>query len=263
MWSVRNWRRQRILRRNPLSGTLWRRTVADLLVLRGIPEADLDRLRELVVLFQHDKLFVPKQGLELDDAMRLTVSAQACLLVLNLGLDWYDGWRSIILYPDSFVAAHELVDETGVVHQLHDARSGEAWEGGPIVLSWRDILEAGDGYNVVIHEFAHKLDLLNGEFNGFPPLHANMDPKLWHRVFEHAYEDFCQQVDAGLATVFDPYAADSPGEFFAVLSEAFFELPQLLRAHYPHVYGQLRAFYRQDPAARLSLRPVLSLTEPS
>jgi MtfA peptidase len=263
MWSVRSWRRQRILRRNALSEELWRHAVADLPVLRGLGGDELARLRELTILFRHEKVFLGKGGIELDETMQLIISAQACLLILDLGLDWYDGWHSIIVYPEGFVAAQEQVDEAGVVHHVHDARVGEAWEDGPVVLSWRDILEAGDGYNVVIHEFAHKLDLLNGEFNGFPPLHPDMDSKLWSRVFSRAYDDFCQRLDAGLEPVFDPYAADSPGEFFAVLSEAFFELPQQLRAHYPHVYGQLRAFYRQDPAARLPLRAVLSLTVPS
>lgn len=262
MWSVKNWRRQRILRRSQLSGELWRRTVAELPVLRGLTDSDLERLRELVVLFLHDKIFYPKLGLELDDTMRLTIAAQACLLILNLGLDYYHGWRSIILYPEGFVAPHDIRDEAGVVHHVNFARAGEAWEGGPIVLSWHDILEAGDGYNVVIHEFAHKLDLLSGAFNGLPPLHADMDQRLWAQVFSRAYEDFCQRHVVGLDTVFDAYAATSPGEFFAVMSEAFFDIPQQLRAHYPLVYAQLRAFYRQDPAARLALRPVLSLTAP-
>ncbi len=263
MWNVKHWRRQRILRRTSLSHDLWEQTVAELPLLHGLSGEELDRLRELTTLFRHEKEFIGRGGVELDEAMRLTISAQACLPILNLGLDWYEGWSSIIVYPDGFMTAHEQIDEAGVVHHVHDARVGEAWEDGPIVLSWRDILEAGDGYNVVIHEFAHKLDLRNGEFNGFPPLHPDMDAKLWSRVFRKAYDDFCQRLDAGLETGFDPYAADSPGEFFAVISEAFFELPQPLRTRYPHVYGQLRAFYRQDPAARSSLRSVLSLTTPS
>lgn len=263
MWSVKNWRRQRILRRSRLTDELWQRTVAELPILRGLSEMELGRLRDLVVLFLHDKIFYPKLGLELDDVMRLTIAAQACLPILNLGPDYYHGWRSIIVYPEGFVAPHDVRDEAGVVHHVKFARAGEAWEGGPIVLSWHDILEAGEGYNVIIHEFAHKLDLLSGQFNGLPPLHHDMDQQVWARVLGRAYDDFCERCKAGLDTVFDAYGATSPGEFFAVMSEAFFDLPEQLRARYPLVYDQLRAFYRQDPAARVALRPVVSLTVPS
>ncbi len=263
MWSVKNWRRQRILRRNQLDDELWQRTVAELPLLHSLSGEARERLRDLVVLFLHDKIFYPKLGLELDDSMRLIIAAQACLPILNLGPDYYHGWRSIIVYPEGFVAPHDVRDAAGVVHHIKFARAGEAWEGGPIVLSWHDILEAGDGYNVVIHEFAHKLDLLSGHFNGLPPLHDDMNQRVWAQVFGRAYEDFCQRSEAGMDTVFDGYAATSPGEFFAVMSEAFFDIPQQLRVRYPLVYDQLRAFYRQDPAARLALRPVLSLTVPS
>lgn len=262
MLNVRNWRRQRILQRARLDESLWRQTLDELPLLDGLDTEERARLRELVILFRYEKRFVGGGDLELDEAMELVIAAQACLPVLNLGLDWYDGWHSVIVYPDGFVAEHDVVDEAGVVHRIEGERAGEAWEGGPVVLSWRDVLEAGGGYNVVVHEFAHKLDLLNGDFNGFPPLHDDMDGQLWYRVFSRAYEDLCRQVDAGLEPVIDPYAADSPGEFFAVMSETFFEVPRLLRRHYPHVYGQLRAFYRQDPAVRLPLRSTLSLTAP-
>ncbi|MDX1606874.1 MAG: zinc-dependent peptidase, partial [Candidatus Competibacterales bacterium] len=113
MWNVRDWRRRRILQRARLPDSLWRQTVAELPLLRGLDAEELARLRELVILFRHQKVFVPRGGLELDDTMELTVSAQACLPVLNLGLDWYDGWRSVILYPESFIAPHEEVDEAG------------------------------------------------------------------------------------------------------------------------------------------------------
>jgi MtfA peptidase len=124
------------------------------------------------------------------------------------------------------------------------------------VLSWADVARSGeeDGVNVVIHEFAHKLDMLNGDANGFPPLHKGMDREAWSLAFEAAYSDFCNRVDAGEYTDIDPYASESPGEFFAVLSEAFFEIPEVVHASYPTVYDQLRQFYRQDPLARLDAR---------
>lgn len=132
--------------------------------------------------------------------------------------------------------------------------SGEAWEQGPVILSWADV-EAGhqrDGFNVVIHELAHKLDMLDGSANGHPPLHAGMSDSRWARVFTNAYRDMVRRVDGGEDTTLDPYATESPAEFFAVVSEAFFELPRLLADEYPDVYGHLRDFYRQDPIRRLN-----------
>ena len=121
-----------------------------------------------------------------------------------------------------------------------------------MILSWADAERSGDGYNVVIHEFAHKLDMLNGDANGFPPLHADMDRARWSATFGAAYEEFCARVERREETAIDPYAAENPAEFFAVLSEAFFETPDAVRSEYPAVYGELAAFYRQDPALRLS-----------
>ena len=129
--------------------------------------------------------------------------------------------------------------------------SGEAWEGGPVVLSLQDVAWSGlcDGYNVVIHEFAHKLDMANGTANGLPRLHSGMRTEEWGGAFVPAYEDFCRRVDAGEETAIDPYAAENPAEFFAVLTEYFFELPEVLHAAYPAVFNQMRQFFRQDPLA--------------
>ena len=133
------------------------------------------------------------------------------------------------------------------MHEFDDQVAGEAWEGGPVLLSWFDRPEAADGMNVVIHEFAHKLDMLNGPPDGLPPLHEGMKRQAWIDAFEPAYADFCARVDDGEETWIDPYAAEHPAEFFAVTSEVFFEAPDLLRHEYPAVYEQLRQFYRQDP----------------
>jgi Mlc titration factor MtfA (ptsG expression regulator) len=121
-----------------------------------------------------------------------------------------------------------------------------------VILSWADVENAGDadGVNVVIHEFAHKLDMLNGDANGFPPLHSGMSREAWGRAFTEAFKDLCRRVEAGEDTDIDPYAAEAPGEFFAVVSEAFFEMPDIVRETYPAVYAQLAEFYRQDPASR-------------
>ena len=142
-------------------------------------------------------------------------------------------------------------DEYGVVHESHEPHAGEAWLQGPVILSWAEVAQMrDDGVNVVIHEFAHKLDMLNGDANGYPPLHSDMDRNRWSGIFSAAYDDFCDRVDREQPTAIDPYAAESPGEFFAVVSEAFFELPETVRESYPEVYKQLVAFYRQDPYAR-------------
>jgi hypothetical protein len=179
------------------------------------------------------------------------------MLILNLDLEYYRGWSGVIVYPEQFVPRHQHVDDAGVVHEGDEPYSGEAWLGGPVVLSWADVADTGyaDGVNVVIHEFAHKLDMLNGDANGFPPLHAGMDRSAWVRSMTAAYRDFCTRVDGGEDTIIDPYAAESPGEFFAVMSETFFELPDVVQDEYPEVYEQFCAFYRQDPVARL---PALS-----
>ncbi|HEX2649205.1 MAG TPA: zinc-dependent peptidase, partial [Burkholderiales bacterium] len=135
-----------------------------------------------------------------------------------------------------------------VVHEWDDELAGEAMPGGPVVLSW-DALAAASDINVVIHEFAHKLDMLNGTADGVPPLHVGMDRKAWIAAFDKAYEGFCDAVDRDKDTWLDPYAAEHVSEFFAVTSEAFFREPRETRRRYPDVYDQLRLFYRQDPAA--------------
>jgi hypothetical protein len=257
MWSLREWRRRRVLARSGLDDALWASSLHALPVLDRLPATDIARLRDLAVLFMHEKAFEGGNGFAVDEEVRLTIALQACLPLLNLGLDWLDGWVSVIVYPDEFIPEREYVDEAGVVHVSRHPLSGESWHRGPMILSWADVEHAGrlDGYNVVIHETAHKLDALNGETNGHPPLHRDMRVAAWAGAFAAAYDDFCARVDAGEHTVIDPYAAESPAEFFAVLSEAFFEIPQALAELYPEVYGQLRAFYRQDPATGPEARP--------
>ncbi|CAG0993241.1 MtfA peptidase [Methylophilaceae bacterium] len=248
-----DWRRRRILRRHALPDEAWRQAVAALPLLRGLTAAELGSLRELAALFLHAKDVVGAAGYRLDDGLRLKIAAQACLPVLALGLEYYDGWRSVIVYAGEFVPEHEFMDEAGVVHRMRTPMVGEAWHRGPVVLSAADVERSGefDGVNVVIHEFAHKLDMRNGAADGFPPLHRGMSVAAWTRAFRAAYEDFCARADAGGETLIDPYASENPAEFFAVMSEAFFEIPQVLHAEYPNVYRQLEAFYRQDPLARI------------
>ena len=253
----RKWRRERILQRSSLDERLWQTVVARYPFTRTLTAEERASLRERVVLFLHEKSIVGAGGLALRDEMRMCIAAQACMLILNLDLDYYRGWVEVIVYPDEFVAEYEYVDEDGIAHRVEEPMTGESWLEGPVILSWADAeLRGGEtGYNVVIHEFAHKLDMLNGDANGFPPLHSGMDRAAWSRVFGAAYEDFKGRVERREPSEIDAYAAEHPAEFFAVLSEAFFETPHAVQGEYADVYRQLAAFYRQDPAARLAGHP--------
>jgi Mlc titration factor MtfA (ptsG expression regulator) len=252
----KKWRRERILKRSSLNEDLWDTVLERYPFTRTLSEEERVRLRDWVVLFLHEKSIEGAGGLEVRDEMRMCIAIQACVLVLNLDLDYYGGWAEVIVYPDEFIAEYEYVDEDGVAHRVEEPMTGESWLAGPVILSWADAELRGGatGYNVVIHEFAHKLDMLNGEADGFPPLHRGMDRAAWSHVFEAAYDDFRGRVERAAPTCIDPYAAEHPGEFFAVMSEAFFENPRAVLAEYADVYRELAAFYRQDPAARLARR---------
>lgn len=223
----------------------------------GFSDAEREQLRVLARRLLEEKTVSPVAGAEPGGRELAAIALQAALPVLNLGGGWYGTWNEIILYPQQFVPEREITDDFGVVHRVRQPLSGEAWEGGPLILSLDDVAASGwsDGYNVVIHEFAHKLDMKNGAVDGLPPLHTDMDAAAWAAAFEPAYVDFCGRVDdaerIGVELDIDPYASESPAEFFAVLSEYFFELPDLLAAEYPAVYAQMARFYRQDPQSRL------------
>ena len=251
MGVFRNWRRKRILARNPIDARLWRSVTGGLPFLRGMEEEALERLRELAALFLAEKEMDGAAGMELSDEVRLSIAAQACLPILNLGLDIYQGWVGIIVYPAEFRVPKQEVDENGVVHEFEDQLSGEAWPGGPVVLSWQDATMSGAGYNVVIHEFAHKIHMLREDDSGYPLPFPGMDAEQWRQVLERSYDRLCRDVDAGRPTLVDPYAAEHPAEFFAVMSEAFFTDAAVLARDWPDLYRQLAAFYRQDTAGVL------------
>lgn len=246
---LRRWRRDRVLSRHSVDESLWRKASRDLPFLSRLSTAQTRRLQELALLLLDEKEITATHGLEITDPMRLSIAAQACLPILELGLDWYRGWRGIVVYPGDFRVHRQDVDEAGVVHEWDDELAGEAMHGGPVVLSWDAASHDGE-INVVIHEFAHKLDMLNGEADGLPPLHAGMDRNAWRSTFMEAYEGLCDALERGRQTWLDPYAAEHPAEFFAVMSEAFFTKPDETRRRYPAVYEQLARFFRQDPARR-------------
>jgi Mlc titration factor MtfA (ptsG expression regulator) len=229
------------------------RAVLQVPLFDGLPVADRARLRGLAQQLLADKAFSGAGGIAVDDGMATAIAAFAALPILNLGYEWYEGWSEIVVYPGEFAHDAEQMDDDGIVHQFHHIRSGEVMAGGPMVLSWQDVECSGqrDGFNVVIHEFAHKLDMKNGETNGRPPLHQGMDPADWSREFQAAFDHLRRRADSGMDTTIDPYATENPAEFFAVLSEYFFEVPDVLKQEYPAVYRLLAQFYRQDTLARL------------
>ena len=248
---LRNWRRKRALASTRIDEDLWQRVLSGLPFLRGLGADDLLRLRELAIQFLHEKEMHGAGDLELSDDIRLSIAVQACLPILNLGLAAYAGWVGVIVYPGEFLAQRQEMDEDGVMHEYEEELSGEAWEGGPVILSWSDVAMTSAGYNVVIHEFAHKLDMENGNADGYPVPRNGMDPAQWTRTWQSAYAEFCRQLDAGQRTLIDPYAAEHPAEFFAVASEMFFTHSAVLARDWPALYEQLVRYYCQDPAGLL------------
>jgi len=245
--ALRAWRRRRAAARLAIADEQWRAAEYPYPFLDRLTDDERGRLRQLAAEFIAEKEWSGAHGLRLTATMQLAIALQACLPILELGLDWYRGWVGIVVYPGDFVISRRVVDEDGVVHEYDDPVLGEAWEGGPVLLAWFEDENAIGDINVVIHEFAHKLDMTNGDVDGMPALHDGMSARTWRAAFAPAYEDFCRRVDAGETTEIDPYAAEHPSEFFAVASEIFFEAPELLREEYPAVYAQLCQFYRQDP----------------
>jgi Mlc titration factor MtfA (ptsG expression regulator) len=263
--------RSRRLARYAISDGLWSRTLAGLPFLLDWPAADLARLRETATLFIADKEFTTAHDLPLKDEMVVAIAVQASVPILELGMAWYGGWHGVVIYPGEFIIRKEVMDEDGIVHNVREEAAGEAWEHGPVILSWQDIqlgsamvVPDAQPYNVVIHEFAHKLDMLNGESDGIPAfssrLHAEVDREQWaddlHAEFE-AFADRCDQVPEyrwerdPILSLLDPYGAHHPAEFFAVASEVFFVEPAALLETLPSLYALLQTFYLQDPARRV------------
>jgi Mlc titration factor MtfA (ptsG expression regulator) len=245
------WREHRersAIERRPIPDDLWKRTLARYPFLRRRDPADEARLRQLTSLFLDRKEFSASPGQRLTNDVVVAIAAQACLPVLRLGLARYEGFVGIVVHPDQVVARREVHDEDGIVHRYDEVLAGEAVAGGPVMLSWRDVRSAGAGYNVVIHEFAHVLDMEDGLPDGVPLLPPDLPRTAWLSTLEREYESFAQRVERDEPTALDPYAAHGHEEFFAVASESFFADPEGLLAEHPAWYELLRRFYRQDPA---------------
>lgn len=223
------WLRRRRAREIP--GALWDATLSLYPFLAQRPEAERRHLRELAAAFLGQKEFTGARGLAVTDAMAVAIAAQAVLPVLHLGLAWYDDFVGIVVHADEVVARRSHVDESGVVHDWEEVLAGEAMEGGPVMLNWRDVAAAGrsadQGYNVVIHEFVHKLDLRDGAPDGCPPLPSRAAREQWLAMMQAQYDAFREQVIVaerfgGSPPWLDPYGAEAVDEFFAVASEAYF-----------------------------------------
>ncbi|VVE52135.1 membrane protein [Pandoraea capi] len=252
-----------------IDDSIWHEVVGALPFLSRRTSADLEKLRTLATDFLASKHFSTAHDLPLTDAMCVSVAAQACLPILHLPPALYRGWTGIVLYPGEFLIRKTVQDEAGVVHDVEQEASGEAWEGGPVVLSWQDV-QASDvlAYNVVIHEFVHKIDMEGGEADGVPPmlrrLHGDLTTEVWCNVFDPAYEEFCHHVanvpdadwDAFASTsLLDPYATEHESEFFAVCAEAFFVAPEAFRHEYPALYALFSRYFLQDPATPVTALP--------
>lgn len=237
-------------RRDILTNALWSKALRTSPYARALPKNDQARLRQLTAQLLRVKSFEGVAGFEITATIRARIALHAAVPVLNLGLDYYADWTSIVIYPGDFRVHDEYMDEHGVVHREIMDLCGQSLSQGPIVLSWEAMREEDDtpaDHDLVIHECAHKLDLLNGDANGFPPLHPDMDARIWTRDFHDAYRQLCSELNARSASRIDPYAAEDPAEFFAVLSETFFTAPHIVYEDHPTVYKQLQRFYRQDP----------------
>ena len=250
-------RRRRVLERFPVEDGLWDWAFKEHRIFRWMTQEDAARLRDLTAVFLREKRFDPVGGAALDDELRVSIAAQACLPILGLDLDWYSDWSTIIVTPRAYDVSKREYDEAGVVHEYEDEFSGESFDLGPVALSRVDVEESGwgDGYNVVIHEMAHKLDGRDGDYDGCAPVHRGMSYEAWRAAFVPAFDDIREKAARApkrrsrrRGPRIDAYAAESPDEFFAVACEYFFEKPFLLKSEYPEVYAQLALFFRRDPS---------------
>lgn len=247
-WDWLPWRRPA----PPIDLARWRDAVAACPLAQRLSDADRAHLRQLAARFLQRKRFFPID-FTLADPQRLLIAMQACVPVLQHGFRALRDWQSVIVYPGEFRVHRSHHDAaTGVVTEHDQTLAGEAWQRGPLVLSWanieQDLLHPWDGYNVVAHEIAHKLDMLDGPPDGMPPLPRGMSRRRWIKTFQRAYDRLQRTLARGETTLIDPYAATNPGEYFAVVSEMHFSNPSRLEQAEPEIAGLLRAFYGPSPA---------------
>lgn len=223
---------------------------------RRLDAAEQEGLRKRVHVFLAEKYWEGCNGLQITDEIRVTIAGHACLLVLGFDGEYFERMQSILVYPDTFVAEVTSRLPGGVETQRAEARVGEAWQSGPVVLAWDSVPHAGtvfeDGRNVVLHEFAHCLDMQDWDVDGTPPLRSRQQYRTWHDVMTSEYNRLRRAARRGRPTLLDQYGATDPAEFFAVATECFFERSRVMAEEHSELYELLRDFYRQDPAARRS-----------
>lgn len=230
----------------------WRKIIQQRMPYFRTMPADLQlQLKQLIQVFLAEKKFIGCNGVIITDEIRITVAAQACLLLLNRDTDFYPKLQTILVYPRAFVKNQHNNHIDGVHFTQKVVLAGESWDFGKVVLSWQDTMQGAqipdDGRNVVIHEFAHQLDQENGTANGAPVLDKAQGYQCWSDVFSEQFELLKKQAQTGQPSLFDYYGATAPAEFFAVASEVFFEQAQSLHRHYPSLYQQLKQYYQVDP----------------
>jgi MtfA peptidase len=252
-----DWLRKRRAERVIPDG-MWQDVLARYPFLAQRSDAELQRLRQLTAQFLDIKEFHGANGLVITDAMAIAIAAQAVLPVLNLSLGWYDDFVGIVVHPDEVVARRTITDEDGVVHQYDEVLAGEAMEGGPVMLNWSDVDSAGSsaeqGYNVVIHEFIHKIDMRDGTPDGCPPLASKSARQAWLAVMQAEYEAFRERVIiaerfGGETPWLDAYGAQAIDEFFAVACEAYFVNRKRFESEFPPLMPLLDGFFRNPSAA--------------
>ena len=244
-------RKRQNLRTEPLAPALKSLAWKNVPVLKRLPPENQKELEGLINIFLAEKKFTGFEGLQITDEIRVTVAAQACLLLLNRKSSLYRSLTNIFVYPGAFRSRQER-HEGSLVHEDHPVRSGESWANGPVVLAWDHAFQGGllphDGHNVVLHEFAHQLDQENEHTDGFPVLGGPEGYKVWAQVMEKEYQSLRSAAEKGHRTLLDHYGATNPAEFFAVATEVFFEQPKSLREDHPDLYDQLKNFYNLDMA---------------
>ncbi len=218
----------------------------DFPMLAAVGGVDLDTLRRRAAEVLASKTFLGAGGFAPEASDCLTVALLAARPILKLGIEAYSGFHTFILYPGEFVADETFEDEDGLVTRGRDIRVGEAWPHGPVVLSMADVMDSaqGEGFDVVVHELAHQIDQLSGDMDGFPPLPATLGPSAWTRTFTDAFERLQASLKRSEKPAIDPYAGESPAEYFAVSSEYFFDAADWLQQHEPEVFDLLRQLYR-------------------
>lgn len=252
VWFYRRYRRSRTveeLRKRGLSKKWQDYLENNVSLYRRMPREFRSQLHSLINVFLNDKQFIACDGLQMQDKIRLTIAAQACMLLLRSADAEYPNFHTVMVYPTAYYAKEQVSDGL-VVSQELSLRAGESWERGIVVLSWEDVEKEGrggsPGHNVVIHEFAHRLDQQNTSSEGVPLLDSTALYQQWAQVLGSEFEILNEELNQGQDTLIDPYAATSPAEFFAVVTELFFELPALLKEHHAALYAQLSGYYRLD-----------------